>query len=1037
MTRRTCMLGSALAILAGCATTTTDYGTLAELEQVAADLDEVQLEDSLERAAQSYRRYLEETPESAMTPEAMRRLADLQIEREYGVMVGGTGDRSSASRDTGIVEMAAPETALRPAANTSPQTESADSSPGEPAESEQDFEQRATQRDELLAGGTEFDSALPGDEREQIPTGPQEAIRTYQKLLDTYPNYERNDQVLYQMSRAHDELGQSDEAMTVMDRLVAEYPFSRYIDEVHFRRGEYYFVRKKYFDAEAAYSAIISMGTDSSYFELALYKRGWSLYKQEMYEEALHNYMAMLDYRKSIGYDFDQAYEEDDEHRVADTFRVISLSFSNLGEADVVNQYFAANGHRSYADKIYSNLAEFFFTKLRYDDAASVYKSFIDLNRYHRESPRFGMRVIEIYTEAGFPQLVVESKKEYARRYALDAEYWNYVDVADAEDVLGFLKANLTDLANHYHALYQDEYLIEERPESFREAQNWYRQFLASFPADAEAPAINYQLGDLLLENEDFGDAAREYERTAYDYEAHEQASAAGYAAIYAYREDLKLATGARQLDVKQATVASSLRFADTFRDHEQAPIVLGAAADDLYEMKDFLVAIDAARKLIDRYPDADGDLRRSAWAVVATSSIDIAAYQDAEHAYIEVLELTPDDDESRPSIIDGLAASIYKQAEQANLVEDYRAAAGHFLRIKDVAPGSAIRTAAEYDAAAALMHLEDWTMAAGVLEGFRDEFPDHELNTEATKQLAFVYREDGQIERSAAEYERISAEATDPELSREALLTAGELYDQADSMDSAIDVYGRYVEQFPRPLDIALETRNRLAEIFKLRLDYVRYHEQLRTIVAIDAAAGGDRSDRSRFLAAKAALVLAELDYERFAELELVQPFEESLAEKQTRMDKALASLEALVDYEVSEVTAAATFFIAETYFEFSSSLLDSERPEGLSDAEKVDYELVIEEEAYPFEERAIEVHEANSELLASGIYNDWVQQSLDKLAVLMPGRYAKYEISAGFLGSIDTYAYRMPIAPPIGEGEGEEQNAAVTLETAAAEPK
>jgi len=37
-----------------------------------------------------------------------------------------------------------------------------------------------------------------------------------------------------------------------------------------------------------------------------------------------------------------------------------------------------------------------------------------------------------------------------------------------------------------------------------------------------------------------------------------------------------------------------------------------------------------------------------------------------------------------------------------------------------------------------------------------------------------------------------------------------------------------------------------------------------------------------------------------------------------------------------------------------------------------------------------------------------------MDKLAVLMPGRYAKNEISSGYLGSIDTYAYRMPIAPP-----------------------
>ena len=79
---------SALA-LAGCSGTVSQQGTLAELQAVDPDLDEVYLEDSLERAAQSYRRYLEETPESARTPEAMRRLADLQIEQAYGVIGDG------------------------------------------------------------------------------------------------------------------------------------------------------------------------------------------------------------------------------------------------------------------------------------------------------------------------------------------------------------------------------------------------------------------------------------------------------------------------------------------------------------------------------------------------------------------------------------------------------------------------------------------------------------------------------------------------------------------------------------------------------------------------------------------------------------------------------------------------------------------------------------------------------------------------------------------------------------------------------------
>ena len=1001
MNRHPLLIALASAALFGCASTGDQSGTLAELQDVQPDVDDVYLADSLERAAQSYRRYLEETTESARTPEAMRRLADLQIEQANGVL--GSDE---------ILEMAVPEVANLA---TEQATRPTPRSPTEPTESEREFEQRATQREDLLAARVEPDAELLGAGGEPVPAGPREAIKTYQKILEIYPNYERNDKVLYQMSRAYDEIGQPDEAMAVMDRLVATYPYSKYVDEVQFRRGEYFFIRKKYLDAEDAYGSIITMGSTSSYFELALYKLGRTLYKQELYEEALDNYVALLDYRNSIGYDFDQDLEANDEHRVADTFRVISLSFSNLGGPEILDEYFVTNGQRSYADKIYGNLGEFYFDKLRYEDATSVYKSFIDLQPFHKVSPHFGMRVIEIYGEAGFPMLVVESKRDFATRYALDAEYWQHFDTAQNPDVVAFLKTNLNDLAGHYHALYQDDSLVDAVASNFVEAQRWYRQLLASFPEDPETPQVNYRLADLLLENENFDAAASEYERTAYEYPDHEKAAAAGYAAVYAYRQSLGVATGARQREVKQLTVASSLRFADTFVAHDEAPKVLGAAADDLYEMKDFPLAIESAQKLIDRYPGTEQDLLRSAWAVIAHSSIDIAEFQDAEFAYSNLLALTPADDESRPAVIDGLAASIYKQAEQANLLEDYRAAANHFLRIKTVAPTSAIRSSAEYDAAAALIKLQDWATSASVLEEFRTTHPDHELNADATKQLAFIYHEDGQVERAAHEHERISAEATDPELKREALLTAGELFDKVDAVEDAIRIYETYVVEYPLPMDIAMQTRSRLADIYKLRSDYQRYYEELGEIVAVDREAGVERTDRSRYLASKAALVLAERTYQRFAELSLTQPFEESLNEKQNRMDVATAAFEELVSYEVADVTSAATFYIARIYLDFSVALLESERPTGLSEVEKVDYEMVLEEEAYPFEERAIEIHEQNFQLLAAGIYNEWVQQSLDELAVLMPGRYAKNESSEGYLRSIDSYAYRMPIVPEV----------------------
>ena len=103
--------------------------------------------------------------------------------------------------------------------------------------------------------------------------------------------------------------------------------------------------------------------------------------------------MALLDYKLSVGYDFDQQHAEEDERRVADTFRVISLSFSNLGGPEVIGEYYSTNGNRSYEDRIYQNLGEFYFDKLRYTDAAAVYDSFVERYPYHRVSPEFGMRV--------------------------------------------------------------------------------------------------------------------------------------------------------------------------------------------------------------------------------------------------------------------------------------------------------------------------------------------------------------------------------------------------------------------------------------------------------------------------------------------------------------------------------------------------------------------------------------------------------------------------------------------------------------------
>src|SRR5258707_15424495 len=557
--------------------------------------------------------------------------------------------------------------------------------------------------------------------------------------------------------------------------------------------------------------------------------------------------MALLDYKVSTGYNFNEKHEKEDERRVADTFRAVSLSFSNLGGPDAVQQYFTSTKSRSYEDRVYSNLGEHYLAKLRYDDAAKTYNAFIALHPFHPAAPRLSMRVVETFTKGGFPKLVLESKRDFASKYGLQAEYWRHNKPEELPEVLAYLKTDLKDLATHYHAEYQSSQEASEKLANYHEALRWYGDYLKSFPKDAESPVINYRLADLLFENKDFGEAAKQYERTAYAYPANAQSAAAGYAAVYAYREQLKGVSKEGQEAVKHDTVASSIKFADTFPTHAQAAAVLGAAADDLYEMKDYRAAVGSAQRVIDKYPGAEMPIRRSAWIVVAHGSFELAEYPQAEHGYTQVLAVTPESDASHAKFVDNLAASIYKQGELARHAKDYRAAAEHFLRIRTAAPTSTIRATAEYDAGGALIRMQDWKAAVDVLEAFRTTFPKNKLQLEATKQIAYAYRQSGQLSHAAGEYERIASQSHDPALRSEALLDAGGLYPQSNSQDRALDAYKRYVKEFPKPVETAIETRFKIAEMYKAAHDETLYHQQLEEIVSFDAGAGSERTGPAR----------------------------------------------------------------------------------------------------------------------------------------------------------------------------------------------
>ncbi len=137
----------------------------------------------------------------------------------------------------------------------------------------------------------------------------------------------------------------------------------------------------------------------------------------------------------------------------------------------------------------------------------------------------------------------------------------------------------------------------------------------------------------------------------------------------------------------------------------------------------------------------------------------------------------------------------------------------------------------------------------------------------------------------------------------------------------------------------------------------------------------------------------LAQPDFDAFVNIPLKQPLNVALTDKKAHMQKALDDYKQVLSYNIAEYTSAANYQIATIYHQLASDLMASERPANLSSLELEQYNILLEEQADPFDDKAISLYVANTDLVKQNIYDAWVQKSFSALAKLSPGRYDRHE--------------------------------------------
>jgi tetratricopeptide (TPR) repeat protein len=888
---------------------------------------------------------------------------------------------------------------------------STDTSPEQPATASSiKGENEEVLYERFMQGMVSARDGIPGQGSSAKPKASQtarvdyaQAVKLYEQLLQgSQPGPDRAE-AYYELAKAYDLNGQREESLSMLRKLVDEYPGSTRITEARFRIAESEFAAGRFAAAAESYATVYKADDNEEFRDQAIYKQAWALYKASDYEAAQPLFFQVLEEWQPRLADTNKAKADNARKLLEDTFNIISLGFIQQEGPKSVDAYFQKVGQKVYTPDVYMNLGHAYLGKRLFRNAAETFDFFVAKHPFDPRAPEFSTATIQAFQDGGFPSEVIPAKENFVKHYNTSSEFWAKSDERTRQEILPLLLSHIIDLAKHQHAVAQKT----QKPEDYLKAASWYRQHLALNPPEAEALTINQLLAESLFAARSFDDAITEFEKTAYQYPGNTKANEAAYFALLAYLEqekDITSRSAESQKDWWGRRIASTHKFAAKFPTDKNTPLVLQGLTNDQIANKDLEGAMKTASLILQLDPPAPVSIQKESWMVIADGEFDLGRPEAAEFAYGKVLAYQDLDVAQRNKFQDRLTASVYKQAEKLRDAKDVDGAVAAYKRAASVATDIKFKAGAEFDAATMYLNAERHAEAIPLLVAFRTNFPGNALNDTIPEKLALSYEKTGQLDKAAMEYEGISAhhQKTNAELSRQALLTAADMYEKAGQSDETLRVYKKYIATFPKPVDVNMETQFRLYNAYLKQSNTEESTSMLRELARSFEKAGTENTARTSYLGAMAKFKLSRPIYDEFAGIALKQPLKQSLGRKRQAMQKALDTYSKIASIGVAEFTTASNYQIAEIYRKLASDLMASERPKGLSELEQEQYGFLLEEQATPFEDKALDLYVANANLAKQNIYDDFVRQSFDALAKLSPGRYNKREQSETFIDVI-----------------------------------
>jgi len=811
----------------------------------------------------------------------------------------------------------------------------------------------------------------------------ENTIQLLETTLRDYPNAKNNDKVLYQLAQAYDRAGRYDDSIASLETLSRNYLASPYYSEAQFRVAEGAFAKGDYIRAEDAYTEVILAPDSDKFYEKSVFKRGWTRYKQQLYEEALDDYINAITLRR---FGKPATHVDSEKSQFEEYMRAVGLAFSYLNGDGVIRDYFANVPNFRFIYETYATVSDIYIRQERYSDAAKILEQYTRFHPVSENTPLAELKIIDAWKTGQFASRLNASIEGFYLRYRNNAPYWSKLASHQRKNTIDqSIRAFAVEMSAYFH----QQYDRKKSQKNLNQAKLWYERYLKDYRSYANKDNIYSLYGELLVSSQQPEKALEYFTYAAYDGAIILDKKAA-YSTISLSRKLIDT-TVARETQASLLTqhLGYAKRFIELYTEDQRSTTIALSAAELAFKAKDYENTVALTNYVPDSAP---AKLRFNANNLKAQAFLALEQYTDAEATYIELLSSKSTDTKANRAIRSSLALSIYRQGESAKQDNAIDRALNHYTRIGKLVPESNLAAIGLYDAIALTINMKRWNQSIALSQRFKNWYPKHKYSSDVTKKLSVAYLNSDQKGKAAQEFERIAQFEDQIEIKMAAQWQAAELYESKNNIDGAIRAYREYAHTYPTPYQQNMEAMFKLTKLYqKAGTIQKRFFWQTRIRRADQKATKGTKTERTEYIASTTTLDLAKQKKREFNRQKLVEPIAKNLKLKKAAMQEAVKLFGQASAYGISAITTEATSNIGNIYNEFSQDLLTSERPKNLNEEELEQYEILLEDQAFPFEEKAIEFYEANLTRTKDGTYDKWVEQSYTQLVSLFPVRYQR----------------------------------------------